>query len=83
MCLTMTDPASRWFEIVELPLAKVEKTLEKIIETSEISKKIATLVNKSYSRYPLPRNITYNNVSNLNSTSETSLNQMVERTSQP
>ena len=66
MCLTMIDPASSWFEMVELPLSEVEKLVGKNVETSEIfnktSKQIATLVNKSwFSRYPRPRNIIYDN----------------------
>ena len=36
MSLTMIDPASSWFEMVELPLTKVEKTVGSIVETSEI-----------------------------------------------
>ena len=66
MCLTMIDPASSWFEMVELPLTEVEKTVGSIVETSEIfnktSQQVASLVNKSwFSRYPCPRNIIYDN----------------------
>ena len=36
MCLTMIDPATGWFKMVELPVVIVEKYIGKIIETSEI-----------------------------------------------
>ena len=57
MCLTMIDPATSWFKIVELPV--IEKPLKKkgvivVVETfDKTSKQIARLVNKSwFSRYP-------------------------------
>lgn len=66
MCLTMIDPATSWFEMVELPTVTVEKYRGKIVENSEIfdktSKQIARLVNTSwFSRYPCPREIVYDN----------------------
>ena len=66
MCLTMIDPATSWFEMVELPTVRVEKYRGKIVKNSEIfdktSKQIARLVNTSwFSRYPRPREIVYDN----------------------
>ena len=66
MCLTMIDPASSWFEIVELPVIEVDKITGKIVETKEIfdktSAQIANLVNRSwFSRYPRPRHVVYDN----------------------
>ena len=57
VCLTMIDPATGWFEMVELPLMIVEKHIRKLIETSEIfdktAKQVARLVNKLwFLRYP-------------------------------
>jgi hypothetical protein len=70
MALTMIDPTTRWFEVVELPLVRRLKTVtvngkdSSIIEvifdiTSEC---IAWLVNKTWlSRYPRCCYIIYNN----------------------
>ncbi len=70
MALTMIDPATSWFEVVELPLVRRLKTItvngkessivEKIFDkTSEC---IARLVNKTWlSRYPRCCYIMYNN----------------------
>ena len=61
MVLTMIDPASSWFEIVELPLVRRLKTTQvndrESLVADEIFKKssdcIARLVNKFWlSRYP-------------------------------
>ena len=66
MCLTMIDPATGWFEIVELPIAEVsyvrkgEEVVEVIIDKS--SKCIARLFNKTWlSRYPKAMSIIYDN----------------------
>jgi hypothetical protein len=74
MALTMIDPASRWFEIVELPLVQRLKTItvngreslasEEIFDKS--SNRIARLVNKFWlSRYPRCRYLVYDNGSDL------------------
>ena len=67
MCLTMIDPATGWFEMVELPVIEIVKnTGGDDVETQEIfdktSKQIASLVNKSwFCRYPRPRFVIYDN----------------------
>ena len=66
MCLTMIDPATSWFEIVELPVVvkpakdgRSEMSQEMFDKTS---KQIARLVNKSwFSRYPRCNNVVYDN----------------------
>ena len=72
MCLTMIDPASSWFEIVELPVAdyvqtdsvKDGKTMEAYFDKSAFM--IRNLVNKCwFSRYPRCRNIIYDNGSKI------------------
>jgi hypothetical protein len=64
MCLTMIDPATGWFEVIELPLAcvtvkrKEEEIVEVIIDKSSAS--ISQLFNKQWlSRYPRPKYIIY------------------------
>ena len=57
MCMTMIDPATSWFEIVELPVIEKPTKKGKVIVTAEVfdktSRQIARLVNKSwFSRYP-------------------------------
>ncbi len=65
MCLTMIDPASSWFKIVELPVADHEILSKKDGKTKEAyfdksSFMISHLVNKCwFSRYPRCRNIIY------------------------
>ena len=66
MCLTMIDPATGWFEIIELPLASVtvkregKEITEVIIDKSSAS--VAKLFNKQWlSRYPRSKNIIYDN----------------------
>jgi hypothetical protein len=66
MCLTMIDPATGWFEIIELPLASItvkrkgEEISEVIIDKS--SAQIAKLFNKQWlSRYPRAKTIVYDN----------------------
>lgn len=67
MCLTMIDPASSWFEIVELPVKDIFKKnksgkLEKSEYFDKTSAQISRLVNKSwFSRYPRCRKIIYDN----------------------
>jgi transposase InsO family protein len=66
MCLTMIDPATAWFEIIELPIASV-KVLRKGEEVSEIiidksSAQTSRLFNKQWvSRYPRPKMVIYDN----------------------
>ena len=66
MCLTMIDPATAWFEIIELPLASVnckhegDKITEVVIDKS--SAQISCLFNKQWlSRYPRAKYIVYDN----------------------
>ena len=66
MCLTMIDPATGWFEIVELPnkdctyIRKDREIIEVIIDKSSAT--VSQLFNKSWlSRYPRSKNIIYNN----------------------
>jgi hypothetical protein len=70
MALTMIDPATSWFKVVELPLVRQLKTIKVIGKESSIiqeifdktSERIAWLVNKTWlSRYPRCRYIIYNN----------------------
>ena len=70
MALTMIDPASSWFEIVELPLAKRLRTTnvngKELLHSEDIfdksSDRVAKLVNKAWlSRYPRCRYIIYDN----------------------
>ena len=66
MCLTMIDPASSWFEMVELPVIEVESMKDGKVKTKEIfdktSAQIANLANRSwFSRYPRPRYVIYDN----------------------
>jgi hypothetical protein len=66
MCLTMMDPATAWFEIVELPNTAVT-VVRKGVEITEIiidksSAEISRLFNKQWlSRYPRAKNIVYDN----------------------
>jgi hypothetical protein len=70
MALTMIDPATSWFKVVELPLACRLKTIKVNCKESSIieeifdktSEHIAWLVNKTWlSRYPRCCYIIYNN----------------------
>ena len=74
MCLTMIDPASSWFEIVELPVATIATPLQQGNTGTETHTKtkdaffdkssamISTLVNKTwFSRYPRCQSIIYDN----------------------
>ncbi len=70
MALTMIDPASSWFDDVELPLVRRLKTIivkgkeSSIIEVifDKTSERIARLFNKTWlSRYPRCRYIIYDN----------------------
>ncbi len=70
MALTMIDPATSWFEVVELPLVRRLKAItvngkeSSIVEEifDKTSERIAWLVNKMWlSRYPRCRYIIYNN----------------------
>lgn len=68
MCMTMIDPATGWFEIVELPTKEVEKydkerdTMVKSEIIDKSSETISRLFNKCWlSRYPRPRYVTCDN----------------------
>ena len=64
MCLTMIDPASSWFEMVEFPVQDILPSDEKTKETffDKSSAMISHLVNKCwFSRYPRCKNIIYDN----------------------
>ncbi len=79
MCLTMIEPDSSWFEILELPVATIAspsqqgntgtethtKTKDAFFDKS--SAMISTLVNKTWlSRYPCYQSIIYGNGSEFN-----------------
>ena len=66
MCLTMIDPSTGWFEIVELPLATVnvkrkgKEIAEIIIDKSSAA--VSNLFNKQWlPHYPRAKYITYDN----------------------
>jgi hypothetical protein len=73
MCLTMIDPASSWFKIVELPVVELSPTSQSKIKVKTYDKTmdayfdksstmISTLVNKTwFSRYPCCQHIIYDN----------------------
>jgi hypothetical protein len=70
MALTMIDPASSWFEIVELPLVRRLRTTsvngKELLKSEDIfdksSDRIAKLVNKPWlSRYPRCQTLIYDN----------------------
>ena len=66
MCLTMIDPATSWFEIVELPNSDItyEKNGEEISKViiDKTSTCIARLFNKHWlSRYPRAKSVIYDN----------------------
>jgi hypothetical protein len=70
MCLTMIDPASSWFEVVELPVVEHattgrsvhNATKEKDAYFDKSSAMISTLVDKTwFSRYPRCQHIIYDN----------------------
>ena len=67
MCLTMIDPATGWFKIVELPnvdCTYVRDNKEEIVEViiDKSSACVSQLFNKSWlSRYPRSKNIIYDN----------------------
>ena len=66
MCLTIIDPATGWFEIVELPtVLRIEKKNGKVTEKWVIDKssaEVARLFNRQWlSRYPRAKYITYDN----------------------
>ena len=66
MCLTMIDPATSWFEMIELPLGSV-KYSKKGKEITEVvidktSTQISKLFNKQWlSRYPRAKYVIYDN----------------------
>ncbi len=70
MALTMIDPASSWFEIVELPLVKQFWAINikgwELLQSEEIFDKsldrVAKLVNKTWlCRYPQCQKLMYDN----------------------
>ena len=85
MCLTMIDPASSWFEMVELPVMETITTIEskngpkthEITKENELFDKTSTmishLVKKTwFSRYPHCQPIIYDNGSEFKLHFETS-----------
>ena len=66
MCLTMIDPATGWFEIVELPntditFVKDKEEITKVI-IDKSSAVVSRLFNKSWlSRYPRAQHVIYDN----------------------
>jgi hypothetical protein len=95
MCLTMIDPASSWFEIIELSVAELSPTSQSKIKAKTHDKTkeayfdkslsmICTLVNRTwFSRYPYCQHITYDNGVSLNSISRTYVTHMALSISQP
>jgi hypothetical protein len=93
MALTMINPASSWFEILELPV--VERLRQQTVNGKELliadeifdktSEHIAKLVNKTWlSRYPRCCYLMYDNESEFKlHFSNTYVNHMVSRVSQP
>ncbi len=73
MCLTMIDPVSSWFKIVELPVVELSPTSQSKIKAKTRDKTkdayfdksssiISTLVNRTwFSRYPCCQHIIYDN----------------------
>ena len=66
MCLTIIDPATGWFEMVELPVISqlIEKDRKKSIKWTidKSSAEVARLFNQQWlSRYPRAKYITYDN----------------------
>ena len=66
MCLTMIDPATSWFEIVELPTNSIKciRKGKEIIEKKfdKLSAQISRLFNRQWlSRYPRPKYIVFDN----------------------
>ena len=63
MCLTMIDPATGWFEVVELPLTDVVSEKGDVSEKfDKTSARISRLINQCWlSRYPRPRYVIYDN----------------------
>ncbi len=92
MALTMIDPASSWFKIVELSLVRWLKTItvngRELLASQEIFDKssdcIAQLVNKFwFSRYPRCRYLVYGNGSEFKLNLNTYVTHMVLSVSQP
>lgn len=72
MCLTMIDPATAWFEIIELPLASVvvkrdgDEITEIVIDKT--AAQVSRLFNKQWlCRYPRPKYCIYDNGSEFKS----------------
>ena len=76
MCLTMVDPATCWFEIVELPVVQISATIAQDTKGRKGKRKrhdtepyfdkssamISNLVNKTwFCRYPRCSNVIYDN----------------------
>ena len=92
MALTMIDPASSWFEIVELPVVNRQRTINvkgrELLKNDEIfdksSERIARLVNKTWlCRYPRCRYIDTTTVVSSNCILNTYVIHMVLSVSQP
>ena len=80
MCMTMIDPATGWFEVVELPTVAVYREMKKkdgeIVEVEDeildkCSAAISQLFNKTWlSRYPRPVEVVCDMAPNLRRTSQ-------------
>ena len=59
----MIDPATSWFEIVEIPTVEIlNKNGEKEVIFEKTSARISRLINKTwFCRYPRPKYIIYDN----------------------
>ena len=66
VCLTIIDPATGWFQLVELPVIikkvmKKDKTIEEVVIDKQ-SAKVARLFTQQWlSCYPRANSITYDN----------------------
>ena len=59
-CMTMIDPATGWFEIVQVPNYNSEKDTQEVIDKT--SARISQLFNNTWlARYPRPREVIYDN----------------------
>ena len=67
----MLNPATGWFEIVEVPSDLVEEVVKKIVTTETIIDKSSARISRLFeqtwlSRYPRPRKVVFDNGSEFN-----------------
>ena len=65
-CMTMLDPATGWFEIVEVPSYIIEEVVNKKLTTETIIDKSSARISRLFeqtwlSRYPRPRKVVFDN----------------------